>query len=324
MTFTLDTHWVWDFWFADDGDLFHMYYLHAPTSLGDEHLRHRNATIGHAVSRDLVSWKDLGVVLNHGADGDFDETATWTGSVVRAPDGVWRMFYTGSRFLSHDSHANIETVGVATSTDLHSWSKSAGPIVRADSRWYETLGDSSWPEEAWRDPWVFADPHGNGWHMILTARSNHGDELDRGVIAHATSDDLETWCVQPPLTEPGSGFRHLEVPQVATIGSRTLLLFSCDSPALAGKRAGRAGGIWSLEVDSAIGPYPVGQAMLLAPEQLYSGRVIQDRGGDWVMLAFENSSADGGFVGALSDPIPVDWSSPDGPLAFSVIEGKLV
>ena len=30
MTFTLDSHWVWDFWLADDGDLFHMYYLHAP------------------------------------------------------------------------------------------------------------------------------------------------------------------------------------------------------------------------------------------------------------------------------------------------------
>ncbi|MBG6054938.1 beta-fructofuranosidase [Salinibacterium sp. CAN_S4] len=324
MTFTLDTHWVWDFWLADDGDLFHMYYLHAPTSLGDEHLRHRNARVGHAVSRDLATWTDLGVVLGHGVAGDFDETATWTGSVVQGPDGVWRMFYTGSRFLSPDSHANVETVGVATSTDLHSWSKSPGPILTADSRWYETLGDSSWPEEAWRDPWVFADPEGTGWHMILTARANHGDELDRGVIAHATSGDLDTWRVQPPLSKPGSGFTHLEVPQVATIGSRAILLFSCDSSALAGRRAGLAGGIWALEVDSEAGPYPAERATLLAPESLYSGRVIRDRTGGWVMLAFENSTEDGRFVGALSDPIPVEWSSPHGPLVFSVVASSAI
>ncbi len=70
------------------------------------------------------------------------------------------MYYTGSRFLSPDSNANIETVGMLTSPDLFAWTKRPGPIVKADPRWYETLGTSSWPEEAWRDPWVFADADG--------------------------------------------------------------------------------------------------------------------------------------------------------------------
>ena len=319
MTFTLRTHWVWDFWLADDGETFHIYYLHAPHSLGDQQLRHRNARVGHAVSTDLTHWTDLGVVLQPGASGDFDETATWTGSVVRGDDGLWRMFYTGSVFLTPDTHANIETVGVATSTDLHTWTKLPGPITRADPRWYETLGSSDWPEEAWRDPWVFADPAGDGWHMLVTARANSGDPDDRGVIGHARSADLISWQVQPPLTETGAGFKHLEVPQVATIDGRTILLFSCDSPALAGYRAGTVGGIWAAEVASEVGPYDLTKVALLAPEALYSGRVIQNRSGQWVMLAFENSTEGGGFVGRLSDPLPVAFAA-NGELALVMTE----
>lgn len=314
MTFTLDTHWVWDFWLADDGDLFHMYYLHAPKSLGDQHLRHRNARVGHATSADLVEWTDLGPVLGPGGPGSFDETATWTGSVLRGPDGLWRMFYTGSRFLSPDSNANIETVGVATSTDLHTWTKMPGPVAEADPRWYEKLGGSSWPEEAWRDPWVYADPDGDGWHMLVTARANSGDELDRGVIAHATSRDLQTWEVRPPLSATGAGFKHLEVPQVVELEGRTILLFSCDGPALAGRRAGRPGGIWAVPAGSPTGPFATEDARLIVDERLYSGRMIRDRSGALVMLAFENSTSDGQFVGSLSDPVRVGWDADESGL----------
>lgn len=319
MTFTLENHWVWDFWLADDGDLFHLYYLHAPKALGDQQLRHRNARIGHATSTDLSSWTDLGEVLAPGEAGDFDETATWTGSIVRGDDGDWRMFYAGSRFLTADSHANIETIGLAKSADLHNWVKSTGPIAVADAQWYETLGSSSWPEEAWRDPWVFADPSGNGWHMLITARANHGDESDRGVIGHATSKDLDHWDVQPPLTRPGAGFKHLEVPQVTTIDDRHVLVFSCDTAALAGAYAatGNPGGIWVSEVSSLVGPYDATAATLIAAEELYSGRFIQDRNGRWVLLAFENGMADGDFVGVLADPIPVAWPSDGGVLSLT-------
>lgn len=306
MTFSLDAHWVWDFWFADDGSSYHLYYLHAPKSLGDQNLRHRNARIGHAVSADLTNWTDLGPVLGPGDAGAYDETATWTGCVVRGADGLWRMFYTGSRFLSADSSANIETVGVATSSDLHTWTKRADAVVAADPAWYETLGTSSWPEQAWRDPWVFADPAGDGWHMLVTARSNSGDEMDRGVIGHATSSDLDSWVVQPPLSAPGAGFRHLEVPQVVTVDGRSVLLFSCDAAALAGDRA--TGGIWAAPLDAATGPYPIEKATLLVDERLYAGRAVQNRAGQWMLLAFENRTDDGGFAGSLSDPIGLEWA----------------
>jgi beta-fructofuranosidase len=319
MAFSLQHHWVWDFWLADDGELFHMYYLHAPTSLGDQRLRHRNAQIGHATSHDLVTWTDMGVVIQPGGPGAFDETATWTGSVVRGSDEIWRMFYTGSHFLSEASNENVETIGVAKSADLHTWVKSPGPITKADPRWYETLGTSSWPEEAWRDPWVFRDPNSESWHMLVTARSNQGADDERGVIGHATSSDLETWQVQPPLSTPGSGFAHLEVPQIATIDGRNLLLFSCDTAALsrARKARGERGGIWAFELGAAVGHYAVDDAMLVAPESLYSGRVIQDRSGEWMLLAFENTADDSDFVGRVADPIPVAWSTDNSTIRLT-------
>lgn len=305
MAFALDNHWVWDFWLADDGRLFHMYFLHAPHALGDPDLRHRNARIGHATSPDLVDWTYHGRAFEAGDAGDFDETATWTGSLVRGQDGLWRMFYTGSRFLAPDSHANIETIGVATSPDLFHWTKQPGPVCQADPRWYETLGMSSWPEEAWRDPWVFAAADGAGWHMLITARSKDGDALDRGVIGHATSKDLAVWSVQPPLSRTGAGFAHLEVPQIVTIDGGIHLLFSCNATKLAGSRLGTMGGIWSVATAAADGPYRIETASLLSSETLYSGRIIEDRNGRPVMLAFHNLGKDGSFPGVITDPMPV-------------------
>jgi beta-fructofuranosidase len=304
----VDGAWVWDFWCAQDEERFHVFYLNAPRALGDENLRHRNARIGHAVSTDLVHWSPLPVPFGPGGQGAFDQTATWTGSVVRGDDGLWRMFYTGSRFLGPPpSVANIETIGVATSPDLVTWEKHPGPVVVADPEWYETYGSSEWHEEAWRDPWVFRDPAGIGWHMLVTARANHGRLDDRGVIGHAYSDDLVTWTVLPPLSEPGAGFQHLEVPQIVEIEGRLLLVFSCVSTALSAPHAARVpdAGTWIVPIDSATGPFDISQARPLTDHRLYAGKLLQDDSGRWVLLGFETSGIDGSFSGVISDPIPL-------------------
>lgn len=319
MGFNLADHWVWDFWLADDGEQHHLFYLHAPKSLGHPDLRHRNAKIGHATSTDLRNWTNHGRAFEPGLPGSFDGSATWTGSVVRGPDRLWRMFYTGSRFLSADSNANIETIGLATSPDLFTWTKQAGPICSTDPQWYETLGTSSWPEEAWRDPWVFWNQADQLWHMLVTARGKEGTEPDRGVMAHATSPDLKSWTVQPPLSSTGSGFAHLEVFQVVTVDGRNHLVFCCDSAKLVGARAGQIGGVWSLPVGDSPGPVDFRQARLLVDERLYAGRIAIDRQGAPWLLAFRNVSAAGEFVGGVSDPIRV-VTVQDGYLAVETME----
>ena len=52
--FDLPGSWVWDFWFADDGEQYHLFFLYASRALHDPDARHYRASIGHAVSTDLV------------------------------------------------------------------------------------------------------------------------------------------------------------------------------------------------------------------------------------------------------------------------------
>lgn len=304
MAFSLPDHWVWDFWLADDGADYHLFYLHAPKSLGNPDLRHRNARIGHATSSDLVTWQNHGQILETGEPGSFDATATWTGSVVCGADGLWRLYYTGSRFLSPASNANVETIGMAVSEDLHHWRKLPGPVSVADPSHYETLGTSSWPEEAWRDPWVFTDAAGR-WHMLITARANHGPDAERGVIGHAVSDDMQNWQARAPLSAVNAGFAHLEVPQVVAVEDTLHLVFCCDSPRLSGRLAGQQGGVWSVAIADALGPYPIERATLLVPQALYAGRVATDRQGRAVLLAFNNVQSGDEFAGSISDPLPL-------------------
>ena len=163
---------------------------------------------------------------------------------------------------------------------------------------------------------MFADPDGDGWHLLATARAAGVPAEDGGVLAHATSPDLRTWTVRPPLSRPGAGFGQLEVPQVEVVDGRPVLLFDCMTAELGpGRRAaGETGGIWALELDDLTGPYDVGRAHLLHDQSLYVGKLVRRRDGTWCLLAFRNVAADG-FVGEITDPIPVRWGE-DGRLAL--------
>jgi len=300
----LEDFWTWDFWFADDGRAYHIYFLKARRSLGHPDLRHVNASIGHATSADLIHWDEAADALAPAAGPAFDDVATWTGSVVRGPDGTWFMFYTG---CTRSGHGLKQRIGLAISADLYTWRRhSASPLLESDPRWYEHLSPER-PDEAWRDPWVFADPGGDGWHMLVTARADHGATGYPGVIGHARSRDLVQWHAQPPLSRPDSGFWHLEVPQVEVMAGRPVLMFSCLPAELGEQRraAGERGGIWCAPGDSVLGPFDVRRAVPVTSEELYSGRLIRDRAGRWVMLAFRNLDTRGGFAGEITDPMPV-------------------
>lgn len=302
--FALPDDWVWDFWLADDGERYHLFFLHAPKALADPDARHLAAGIGHAVSDDLASWTRLPDPLSHGGPGEFDEVATWTGSVVRGLDGTWFLFYTGVRRV--DGRL-VQSIGYATSPDSMAWTKH-GQVAAADPRWYEQPGDAGWGDESFRDPWVVADPDGEGWHLLVTARGRTGPADDRGVVGHCWSPDLRTWEVRPPLSEVGQGFGQFEVMHTAQVDGREFLVFSClaKDAALRLREAGTPGGTYAVPAASVLGPYAFDRAQAIAPSGLYVGRLVPVRGtGEWSFLAFVDQDADGAFGGTIIDPLRV-------------------
>jgi len=307
MALEFEDRWVWDFWLAKDRKTYHMFFLQAPRSLVDPELRHRNASIGHATSADLMDWTEVGTAIKAGYPGEWDDVATWTGSIVKH-EGRWWMFYTGT---THKEQGLVQRIGAAVSDDLNIWIKHpSNPLLDAHPYWYEPLDLNLWPDQAWRDPWVYQIE--DGYEMLLTARINHGPPAERGVIGRAFSTDLNVWSAVSPLTKPG-GFGQMEMPQRLVVDGAEVLLFSCEPQRLAAHRAG-AGEIgsncYALRLDGTGNPYPANDAVPLNAPGLYSLRAVQDPKKKWVVLGVERDPESGEFLGRIGNPIPLESVLP--------------
>jgi beta-fructofuranosidase len=311
MSLRLADKWVWDFWFVHHGGQHHAFYLQAPRSLGDAGRRHHNATIGHAVTDNFRDWQVLADALHPGPPGSWDDLATWTGSAI-GHEGRWYMLYTG---INRSEHGLVQRVGLAHSDDLVHWLKDPhNPVLEADPRWYERLGQGRWPDQSWRDPWLFRDPQDQLFHVLLTARSGSAAPDGAGVIAHATSFDLLDWEILAPLTEPGE-FAQVEVPQLVETGHGYLILFSCHAEDHSRQRLQRLGtcgrgGTFTMWAERLCGPWRSSDSPVDTPGApglgpLYAGKLVPGDDGQWGYMAFHGDD-DRHFLGEIMGPYPAD------------------
>ena len=320
MPLRLADKWVWDFWLLQDRDEHHIFYLQAPRSLEEPTRRHHHASVGHAMSSDLRTWRVLPDALQPGPEGSWDDLATWTGSVI-AHDGRWQMLYTG---ISRRELGLIQRIGLAVSDDLVHWSKHPdNPVLEADPRWYDLLDLTRWRDQSWRDPWLFVHPDDGSVHCFITARSPLGEPDAAGVVAHARSLDLLNWEILAPVTAPGD-FAQVEVPQLVRVGGRHQLLVSCQAEDHSRERTERLGtpgetGTFVFSAETLLGPYESPAGPIAAPDgplgTLYAGKLLELQPGDWRFLAFRGNG-DRDFLGELTDPLPVAVES-DGRLSVA-------
>lgn len=311
MGLRLADRWVWDFWLAECDNEKHIFYLQAPRSLLDPGLRHHRATIGHAVSSDFEQWHVLPDALGPGDPGEWDDLATWTGSVLNHA-GKWWMLYTG---VSRADRGRAQRIGLATSDDLVQWEKHpANPVLTADRRWYQVSEGTEGADEPWRDPWLFVSRQDGMVHALVTARAPGVDPDSAGVLGHARSADLVAWEVLPPLVAPAE-FAQMEVPQL--LGSPegpVAVLFSCLAGDHSRRRRRRLGdqacsGTYAMCAPELDGSYAVSDSPIGARAglgSLYAGKVVTNTEGREAFMAFRGGY-DAEFTGEIMGP----FAGPD-------------
>lgn len=161
---------------------YHLFYL--LNGSGHNDINHE-----HAVSVDLIHWKQLPPSIYH------EDNCAFTGSYLTTPDGVHHCFFT--RWKENNPEGR-ESIGHATSTDMVVWTKTPMHLI-PDGVTY-----SSGLYRDFRDPCVFFDNKENLYHMILltnlVGRENGPKSWDEHwVQGHYLSKNLSHWVPQKPF-----------------------------------------------------------------------------------------------------------------------------
>ena len=300
---------LWDSWFIKVREEYHVFYLQA-IPVNDPEDRHDNAvSIGHAVSEDLIHWKEFPAALERGEGEDWDNLALWTGSVIEKNNKFY-MFYTG-RNKSPDIKW-IQKTGVATSTDLIHWKKSPlNPILEAGI-YYSADNNKNKLNRigAWRDPYVFQHPASKKYYMTLSARDKNRDAEYNGCVALAESNDLLHWKILPPVFSPGI-YDEIETTQIIFHKGFYYLFFSTQAgnyhPGIAEKHGAHTG-LHCYYSDHLFSGYlPVnGHGFIPLNENgLYAVRLMHDNRNDFIAMGWVDSPEDEKFTGKLSFPFTI-------------------
>jgi len=296
----------WDTWYVPIGEEVHMFHLQVlrPDSA---RTAEEDATVGHAVSSDLVHWQELPTALYKGPEGAHDEGALFTGYAVYQ-EGMTYLFYCGNG-------PEDQNMCLATSTDGVRFTKHQdNPLFRPDGKTYA-------PRDC-RDLVVVPDPAGDGWLGYVVMRLQAAPEREACCIVLCRSRDLVHWDVGEPVFRPRGLFRTFEVPDVFQLGQKWYMTNLTGTP------YDQVPGVWRdpnmklvtmvAEADSRLGPFELVPDNLLLgstdkPWQAYSARSVLF-GGERLLLFSRGEGTRGkGFMGRLSWPVKLE-TAPTGGL----------
>ena len=124
----------------------------------------------------------------------FDNGHVWAPYIVKR-GLTYSMFYTGVDTLGN------QAIGLATSTDLVTWTRRPSPVFGASelSSWASPTGPQGTDPAQLRDPFVMPDPENPGWWLLyfVTIPANHPDGQ---IVGFARSNgDFTHWTDSNPL-----------------------------------------------------------------------------------------------------------------------------
>jgi beta-fructofuranosidase len=160
---------------------YHLFYQYNPAGPF-----HGTIHWGHAVSDDLIHWKDEPIVLEPTPDSP-DEHGCWSGAFVD-DNGTPRAMYTGGR-----GRVQLPCLATADDDDLRSWSKdSSNPVIESPPDSVNVLSTVHWEAE-FRDHALYQIDE--TWYQIIGS----GIEGKGGVPLLYRSEDLREWEYCHPL-----------------------------------------------------------------------------------------------------------------------------
>ncbi len=190
---------------------YHLFYQYNPNGPF-----HGSIHWGHAVSGDLVHWRDLPLALVPGPE-PYDQEGCWTGSLVM-DNGVPTILYTATP---------PQTVAGAISRDgLLTWEKLAeNPLIDGPPPDIRPQSGGHF-----RDPFVWKSD--GGWEMLVASKL----EGQGGQILLFSSNDLRQWTYQGIFLAGDSRqyepFWHgtmWECPNLIDFGNKQVLIVSIQS-----------------------------------------------------------------------------------------------
>jgi len=184
----------------------HLFYQHNP-----EAAWWGNMTWGHAVSDDLLHWRDEPHALR--PDRPYDAGGVFTGCCVDN-GGVPTIVYTGNGAGRGESHKQVQCIATGD-RDLRTWRKpEANPVIGEAPEGFHTCD--------FRDPYVFR--HRGRWKMAVGTR----DADDRGAVLLYSSADLASWRYEGVLFRggPEETGRTFECPNFFRLGRKWVLFGS--------------------------------------------------------------------------------------------------
>ncbi len=186
---------------------FHLFYQHYPFKAV-----HRDMHWGHALSEDLIHWRDLPVALAP-VPGSYDEAGVFSGCAVDK-DGVPTIVYTATS--GPGSRVQVQALATGSGAELVDWERHpANPVLAG-------VPAISGQQRDFRDPFVWRD--GEVWHMLLGCRI----EGKGGMVLLYRSPDLVSWEYVGPLLT-GERERHgsmWECPNFFRLGDKWVLVIS--------------------------------------------------------------------------------------------------
>jgi hypothetical protein len=175
-------------WIRDECGVYHLFFQTEDHGSG--------SYIEHYTSTDLRGLRYAGAALRPNRGG-WDSHSLWAPHVVKRGQ-TYFMFYTGTDGPAGNP-ATSQRIGLATSSDLMTWTRSPGSkcpgtsgdgcIYECDECWTTWGGASGSYNRQCRDPFVIWDSADRRWVMFATAKSVN----QYGVVTVAYSTNLRDW-----------------------------------------------------------------------------------------------------------------------------------